>query len=199
MHCGMANSIYHAAQSACFMVSNKISVEAARAASVFTSQANTMKFTHLIEINDPLNPLLAPLSREQLWRGLVLRAEAPGLFMPHLDECTIFERNGEVMLRELRYGSVVIRDQVTLLPQQQVQYRIPAQKDIAASSLDMTIEEPQPGALYVRFTYDAEDSGAEDEAQAMYNDFRRSAYKEADIDTISMIRELAASNRFGPD
>ena len=136
-----------------------------------------MKFTHLIEVNDPLNPLLAPLSREQLWRGLVLRAEAPGLFMPHLDECTIFERNGEVMLRELRYGSVVIRDQVTLLPQQQVQYRVPAQNDIVASSLDMTIEEPQPGALYVRFTYDADDSGAEGEAEAMYNDFRRSAYE----------------------
>ncbi|HTN65710.1 MAG TPA: SRPBCC family protein [Burkholderiaceae bacterium] len=158
-----------------------------------------MKFTHLIEINDPRNPLLEPLSHEQLWRGLVLRAEAPGLFMPHLDECTIFERNEEVMLRELRYGSVVIRDQVTLVPPQQVRYRVPAQHDIVASRLDMTIEEPQPGLLYVRFTYDEEDAGVEGEAEAMYNDFRRSAYEAADIDTISVIRELAANERFGPD
>ena len=34
-----------------------------------------MKFEHLIEINDPLNPLIDTLSLEQVWRGLVLRAE----------------------------------------------------------------------------------------------------------------------------
>ena len=33
-----------------------------------------MQFSHLIQINDPFNPLIDPLSREQLWRGLVLRA-----------------------------------------------------------------------------------------------------------------------------
>jgi len=157
-----------------------------------------MKFTHLIEINDLLNPMIVPLAREQLWRGLVLRAEAPQLFMPHLDECTIAEHADESMQRTLRYGSLVICDHVRLLPQQQVQYRIPAQADIAASSLDMTIEEPQPGLLYVRFTYD--DGGANDgAAEAMYNDFRRAAYEEADIDTIRVIRELAAAGRLGPE
>lgn len=28
-----------------------------------------MKFEHLIEINDPLNPLIDTLSLEQVWRG----------------------------------------------------------------------------------------------------------------------------------
>ncbi|MCE2971700.1 MAG: hypothetical protein LW847_16060, partial [Burkholderiales bacterium] len=28
-----------------------------------------MRFEHLIEINDPLMPLLTPLTRAQLWRG----------------------------------------------------------------------------------------------------------------------------------
>ena len=51
-----------------------------------------MKFEHLIEINDPLNPLIDSLTREQLWRGLVLHAESPKLFVPHLDECDIVER-----------------------------------------------------------------------------------------------------------
>ena len=48
-----------------------------------------MKFNHLIQINDPLNPLIDSLTREQLWRGLVLRAESPRLFMPHLDDCRL--------------------------------------------------------------------------------------------------------------
>ena len=33
-----------------------------------------MKFEHLIEINDPLNPLIDALTVEQLWAGLVLSA-----------------------------------------------------------------------------------------------------------------------------
>ena len=34
-----------------------------------------MKFEHLIEVNDLANPLQAPLSREELWFGLLCRAE----------------------------------------------------------------------------------------------------------------------------
>ena len=86
-----------------------------------------MKFEHLIEINDPLNPLIDPLSVDQLWRGLVLRAESPKLF--------------------------------------------------------------------VRFEYvDAHDA-ATDAANAMYDEFRRSAYQESDIDTIRVLRDLAANGR----
>jgi hypothetical protein len=40
-----------------------------------------MRFEHLVEINDPLMPLLTELTREQLWRGLVLRAEDPTQFI----------------------------------------------------------------------------------------------------------------------
>ena len=57
------------------------------------SNDSPMKFEHLIEINDPLNPLIDTLSLEQVWRGLVLRAESPRLFVPHLDECQISERS----------------------------------------------------------------------------------------------------------
>ena len=72
-------------------------------------------------------------------------------------------------------------------------YDVPAQKDIPASSLLITIEEPSPGALFVRFAYDTGTS--EDDMDAFYNEFRRSAYQEADIDTIRIIRQLAEEGR----
>lgn len=155
-----------------------------------------MKFAHLIEINDLLNPLIQPLSRPQLWRGLVLRAEQPKMFIPHLDSCDILERTPATLERELRYGATVIRDQVSYLPQLQVHYHVPQQKDIPMSDLTMTIEEPQPGALFVRFEYDDHRSD-ETETEAFYNEFRRSAYQEADIDTIRMVRELAENGVLG--
>jgi Domain of unknown function (DUF1857) len=156
-----------------------------------------MKFHHLVEINDPLNPLIDPLSREQLWRGLVLRAESPQMFMPHLDRCELGERSASSVERRLHYGTLAIRDTVVYFLQERVEYRVPAQENIPASSLTMTIEEPHAGALLVRFDYDdgtSESAGAMD---SFYNEFRHSAYKEADIDTVSTIRRLAQEGQLG--
>jgi hypothetical protein len=72
----------------------------------------------------------------------------------------------------------------------QIRYLIPEQNEIPASSLSMTIEEPGPGQLFVRFEY--ESAGEESEEDAFYNEFRRSAYQESDIDTVRIIRQLAA-------
>jgi hypothetical protein len=168
----------------------------ARCGAASFPRGTPMKFEHLIAINDPLNPLIDPLTRLQLWRGLVLRAESPQLFLPQLDDCQLSERSADAVWRVLRYGELTIRDHVTYIPQLQVRYQVPPQKGIAASSLCMSIEEPQPELLFVRFTYDDGASAAEDAANAMYDDFRRSAYQEADIDTIRLIREMAAEGRF---
>lgn len=154
-----------------------------------------MKFEHLIQINDPLNPLADTLSVEQLWRGLVLRAESPTLFVPHLDECTIGERSSGSFKRRLRYGDLVVDDVVHLTPLQQVRYEVPAQGEIAASSLLMRIEAPAEGVLLVRFCYDDGQGEHADPANAMYDDFKRSAYQEADIDTVRILRQLAEEGK----
>ena len=154
-----------------------------------------MKFEHLIEINDPLNPLIDALTREQVWRGLVLRADSPKLFVPHLDDCTIDQRESGSFRRSLRYGELVIVDRVLLTPLQQVRYEVAKQGDIAASSLTMSIETPSQDTLFVRFKYDDGHDAETDAANAMYDEFKKSAYQEADIDTIRILRELAAAGR----
>lgn len=159
-----------------------------------------MKFSHLIEINDPLSPLIDPLTREQLWRGLVMRAEQPMLFVEHLDDCRLSDQSMQSVTRELRYGNVTVRDIVSFLPQLQVRYQVPKQQDIAGSHLIMTIEEPEPELLFLRFEYEDEEVERQPAAQAeqaFYDEFRRSAYQEADIDTVRVIRELAAEGKLG--
>jgi hypothetical protein len=154
-----------------------------------------MKFEHLIEINDPLNPLMDTITREQLWRGLVLRAEDPKRFVPHLDECTLGERSSGSFQRRLRYGELVVDDTVYLSPLQEVRYEVPAQGDIAKSLLTMRIETPNEGQLLVRFSYDDGNPSAGDDASKMYEDFKKSAYQEADIDTVKIIRQLASEGK----
>lgn len=153
-----------------------------------------MNFAHLIQINDPGNPLVAPLTREQLWHGLVLRAERPTLFVMGLDRCEIIGRSQAGIARRLYFGKLVIEDEVRFFPPLKVHYAVPEQEDIPASGLTMTIEEPQPESLFVRFEY-ADARVAADTADAFYDEFRRSAYQEADIDTIRVIRQLAATGK----
>ena len=58
-----------------------------------------MKFEHLVEINDLTTPDIPVITREQLWRGLILRAESPKLFVDYIDECSITERTEIAMQR----------------------------------------------------------------------------------------------------
>ena len=149
-----------------------------------------MKFSHLIQINDPLNPLIDPLSREQLWRGLVLRAENPLLFVMALDAFEIVERGEHALARKLHFGKLTLRDRVSFSPMRQVRYEIDVAGDSPAASLVMTIEEPEAGQLFVRFDYQT----LQDDAVPIddfYSNFAKQAYVEADIDTISTIRRLA--------
>lgn len=154
-----------------------------------------MKFEHLVEINDLSNPAIEVITREQLWRGLVLRAEMPRLFFSYLDDASIMDRTEASMTRTLKYGELEITDRVSLVHLEHVHYDVAAQKDIPQSSLRMSIEEPQPDALFVRFAYDSGGAEAEDAEAKMYNEYRKSAYQEADVDTVRIIRELAEAGR----
>ena len=154
-----------------------------------------MNFHHLVEINDPLLPLIENLTRAQLWQGLLRRMTEPGLFVPYLDDCQITQQSPQRFSRTLRYDDVSIDDVVTLTPQQQIQVEVPAQKEIAASVLTVTIEEPQPDHLFVRFSYGDDSTPQANSAEAFYDSFRRSAYQEADIDTIKQIRQMAQDGK----
>jgi hypothetical protein len=60
-------------------------------------EATVLNFEHLVQINDPLNPFVDTMTRDQLWEGLVLRAEQPQLFVLGLDTCTILSRTDSTL------------------------------------------------------------------------------------------------------
>jgi hypothetical protein len=155
-----------------------------------------MRFEHLLQINDPLLPRIAALSREQLWRGLARRVEEPVLFMPGLDACTILERRENYVKRELRFGAIRFVDHVHLDPGRRIRYDSDLADPHAGSSLTVAIEEPTPGTLWVRFVYDTVPADASD-AGPDYDEARRSAYRVADVEAIRRIRDWAAQGQLG--
>ena len=151
-----------------------------------------MKFSHLVQINDPSNPLIESLSREQLWRGLVLRAENSVLFDIAIDVVRILERSENLLARELQFGRATIRDQVRFEPMQEVRYDTEASADVPAATLVMRIEEPESGQLFVRFEYETLSAGTVPDNEDPYSGYVKNAYLKADVDTIAHIRRFAS-------
>lgn len=153
-----------------------------------------MKFEHLVEVNDLADPNANTLSREELWFGLLCRAEDARPFLPGLDACRIVERSDNELLRELHFGPALIRDRVRLQELEWISFESEATAEHAGGSLTIRIEEPQPGALFLRFIYTTSLPEAVGE-DARYADIVRSAYHQSDIDTLRVIRMIAESGR----
>ncbi len=150
-----------------------------------------MQFEHLIAITDPGNPLVVPLTREQIWNGLLQRVENPLPFLPGLESCAILERTSEGLLRELDFGPATIRDHVTMVEAQWVRFDIVPSPTSAGGSLTINIEEPQPGFLFLRFAYRT--ALASDPEERAYVEYIKSAYHQSDVDCVRIIRTLAAT------
>ncbi len=154
-----------------------------------------MRFEHLVQINDPMMPLLPHLTRAQLWRGLVLRAEQPTQFVFGLAGFVILGRNHSAaqttLTRTLDFGNFSVQDRVALTPPHQSLTHTDAGPTWPASRLTITIEEPQPEQVFLRFLYEFEGEDGSGELDAQTDALRRQAYKSADLDTVQRIRELA--------
>ncbi len=156
-----------------------------------------MHYEHLIQINDPNDLEIEPLTREQLWLGLVARAERPQYFLIGMDECRIVERSGDTLRREMRFGAALVRDRVTYTPQVQVSFDVEPSVEVTGARLIIRIEEPRPGELFLRFAYTLQTTS--DDAVSELDEYRKSAYRDADIDTVRLIRQLAATGMFSSD
>lgn len=156
-----------------------------------------MRFEHLVEINDPANPTLEPLTADQLWQGLVLRAESPELFILGLDGADVTDRGDGWMERVLHFGQANIRDRVVFEPRRAVRYETAATAEHAGGTLEMIVETPTPSALLVRFIYQTTMPSVDESGDDRYAEIVKSAYHEADLDTVRKIREIAATGRLG--
>jgi hypothetical protein len=152
-----------------------------------------MHFEHIVIINDPLQPLMLSLSRQQVWSGLLHRVEDARPFLPGLDECTVLSRTGNVFERRLRFNQTVITDRVTLVDQVSVQFDTAPSEAHGGGRLTIAIEEHGEGSLALRFTYESAFATGHEVEDSAYADFLKQAYEAADIDTVAVIRLLAAS------
>lgn len=156
-----------------------------------------MRFEHLVQINDPLNPLIDMLTRDQLWRGLMRYIDTPAAFVEGLDSGHVVSRNGNTLQRELHFGRRVVRDTVQLTPMEQLRIQTEATAEIPAGTLTVAIEEHGEDLLFVRFLYETFPQGHPPIA-GDYQNAVKDAWRQAGIDIIRRIREYAEEGRLDP-
>lgn len=150
-----------------------------------------MKFEHIVEINHPDLPENQCLRREQLWAGLVLRAEQPALFLEHLDAMQKVAEHEDGFSRELQFGQLVVRDRVVLEAPHQVCIQTHASEQHPSGTLTQRIEEPDPERLFVRFCYETSLDETDPEVAKVVG-YVKAAYQDMDVEFVRLIRQRAA-------
>ncbi|MET0986605.1 MAG: AtaL-like protein [Steroidobacteraceae bacterium] len=151
-----------------------------------------LTFEHIVRVNDLADPRLAPLSRSQLWQGLVRRAALPRYFMPWLENVELTPQQDGSLTRELDFGNFRVRDRVRFRDGESVSYEVEANASVEHANVTMRIEEPAPGQLFVRFLYEIRSS--QYDGLGELEGFVKDAYRQADNETVAGIRLLAANH-----
>ena len=147
-----------------------------------------MRFEHLMQVNDPRDPRVRPMSRAELWRGLLRRVESPQDFPLGPDRCsTRAGDHGGELFRSVYFGNLGFEDCVRLEPERRLTFTPQPHEGAAPVALTITLEEPAPGALCLRFVYQIDGETTADEKALQ--PYREQAWLEMDRDMLRTLRE----------
>lgn len=91
---------------------------------------------------------------DQLWLGLMARAEDATLFLPGLEACHIVERGDCQLQRRLDFGAPRIEEYRYLVPFEWMCFEVRRTDSHAGGTLTITIEEPEEDHLFLPFLCD---------------------------------------------
>lgn len=151
-----------------------------------------LEFEHIVQVNDFAQPGLIVLSRETLWQGLVYRVSYPDHFNPALS-CRLEPETDNRFVRHIGAGNLQLRDEVTLVPMQEIHTLIDGRTQVMHAESLTRIEEPEPDQLFVRFSYKRDSIGVEGGLNA--DAYLKEAYLQQDRDALIIIRQMAANNQ----
>ena len=158
-----------------------------------------MKYEHLVQMSAEAVPgQSAGISREEIWLGLVLRAEQPMRFDENISNACITQRDENVLVREVQFGSLLIVEKIVFLPGQEVRYQTEATAQHPAAERIIRIEEPQTGVFFLRFSHCTTiETSSDAETSELFRllPYLQSAYREADLDTARKIIEFAQAGQ----
>ena len=149
-------------------------------------------FSATVEVNPAgARPVL---SRDQLWQGLLMKAENAVPFVPGMESCLVLERGEGNLIREIAVHSQRFKELVTFTPQDQIHLqRIEGDETGWITNI---VSESDRGLL-LTFTFALSDSSvpAGSSKEKRREEAIKSAYFAAVDKTIRTVRQLAAEGK----
>ena len=140
------------------------------------------------------------LTREQVWRGLVMKAENAVPFVPGMTRCEVVQRlDATSFWREADYRGSTLREKVTLTEPVQVLFEREAGTPDAGWITNVVSD--HEGGLLLTFTFavrfpGAAEGSAEERAEG---ERMEGAYRAAVANTLETVRRLAQTGELAGD
>jgi hypothetical protein len=156
-----------------------------------------IELSHTVLVNDPAASEAPVLTRDDVWEGLVMKAENALPFVPKMEKCDVVERKDNYILRDIRFGGDDLREEVTLTPKTRVEFRRVAGRVLGLITNE--ILDNSDGELELRFSFHLEiegvDHGSREERE--YEENMRDAYMGAVSATLGAIRKMTLERAAG--
>jgi hypothetical protein len=157
-----------------------------------------IELSHAVLVNDPADPDAPVLTRDDVWEGLVMKAENALPFVPKMEKCEVVERKDNYILRDIRFGGDDLREEVTLTPKSKVEFRRVEGRVLGLITNE--ILENSAGELELEFSFSLEIEGVEhgSREERDYEETMRDAYMGAVGATLGAIRKMTRERATGP-
>ena len=149
-----------------------------------------------VPVND--DPHEPRLSRSDVWRGLVLKAENALPFVPQMSRCEVLERGDNTLLRDITVFGEDARERITLFPEQRVRFERVRGRTLG--TIDNEILEDERGELHLRFAFALETEGIPPGSPEEQQHFgaTETAYLNAVNATLAAIRRVVREQQAVP-
>lgn len=150
-----------------------------------------IELSHSVLVNGPGDAETPVLTRDDVWDGLVMKAENALPFVPKMEKCDVVEQRENFILRDIRFAGDDLREAVTLTPKTSVEFRRVQGRVLGVITNE--ILENADGALELKFSFALEIEGAEpgSREERDYETNMRDAYLGAVVATLGAIRKMA--------
>jgi Domain of unknown function (DUF1857) len=150
-----------------------------------------IELSHSVLVNDRGDPQVPALTRDDVWDGLVMKAENALPFVPKMDKCDVVEQRENFILRDIRFAGDDLREAVTLTPKTSVEFRRVQGRVLGVITNE--ILENSDRELELKFSFALEIEGAVpgSREERDYEASMRDAYRGAVVATLGAIRRIA--------
>jgi hypothetical protein len=147
------------------------------------------KLSRTIPVNEPGQPRL---SRSDVWKGLMMKANNALPFVPAMKKCEVLEKGEGWLVRDVVVGNEALREKVTFEPERRVVFERVAGNE--PGQIENTLGEDAQGNLTLTFSFALTRKGLEGDAEAEKRHFApmEGMYFGAVAATLAAVRRMVA-------